>query len=84
MHVGNLAYIQCPQCRKMSEKFQFSSVEDGKLLEYIAPRRIIYDAGDKNYKDYVMKENVWKVIFNKLKGSRKYSFIIFMVIKDFK
>ncbi|XP_012143753.1 uncharacterized protein LOC105662835 [Megachile rotundata] len=50
----------------MSGKFQFSSEEDEMLIECIRNYPVLYDISDKDYKNYLVKENVWREISTKL------------------
>ncbi|KAJ8941007.1 hypothetical protein NQ314_010516 [Rhamnusium bicolor] len=53
----------------MSARFQFSPEEDEKLVELVARHPALYDAGHMEYKDQMMKENIWKEISNEVRRS---------------
>ena len=57
---------------KMSAKFQFSSEEDEILVELIAIYPALYDASHADYKDYMIKENIWKEVSEKVRRSGEY------------
>ncbi|KAJ8965702.1 hypothetical protein NQ317_006743 [Molorchus minor] len=53
----------------MSARFQFSPEEDEKLVELVARHPALYDASHMEYKDQMMKENIWKEISNEVERS---------------
>lgn len=44
------------------ESRSFNTMDDEKLIEVIRNYPVIYKLSDKNYKDNIIKDNVWKEI----------------------
>ena len=60
LSVFGIAFSQ--QQHKMPKKVVSSSEEDDKLVEAVAPHRILYDASHPLHKKLEMKNNVWKMV----------------------
>lgn len=63
----------------MPRKIVFSGEEDDKLIEAVAPRRILYDAAHLQHKKCDVKAKVWKqvsIIVNRT-GTVFFNYIFF-------
>lgn len=57
---------------KMSKTF--SHVEDELLIDQVREFPSLYDHGNKDYKDFQIRENIWKKIAEVILKDRKYQF----------
>lgn len=54
------------------EKFTFSSEQDDKLIEALAPHPALYDLKHELYRDQRAKDNIWITIANEVGRTGKF------------
>lgn len=59
----------------MASTLVFSASEDEILIQEIQKNSVLYNIGDKNYKNILLKDNIWKDISLKLGKSGNVLYI---------
>lgn len=65
----------------MASTLVFSASEDVILIQEVQKNSVIYNIGDKNYKNILLKDNIWKDISLKLGKSGNVLYIRYIYTK---
>lgn len=64
----------------MASTMVFSASENEILIQEVQNNSVLYNIGDSNYKNIILKDNIWKDISLKLEKSGNVVSIIFNLV----
>ena len=65
----------------MASTLVFSASEDEILIQEVQKNSVLFNIGDKNYKNIILKDNIWKDISLKLGKSGNAVYIRHIIYK---
>lgn len=64
-----------PNTRNKYKKKRFSKEDEKKLIGWVKTQPILWDVADRDFKNNIKKNELWKVIADELKQTGKYIYI---------